>query len=110
MEIFLWEKDVETAWQEAQAGGCRDGLWRELARVREKSHPAEAVGVYYQRLVEPVIERKKNDAYEEAARMIGKIQELMNVQGKAKEFKLYLADVRLRHKPKRNMMKLLEKF
>lgn len=91
------------------AGGCRDGLWRELARVREKSHPADAVGVY-QRLVEPVIERKKNDAYEEAAGMIGKIQELMNMQGKAKEFVVYLADVRLRHKPKRNLMKLLEKF
>lgn len=109
VEIFLWEKDVETAWQEAQAGGCRDGLWRELARLREKYHPADAVGVY-QRLVEPVIERKKNDAYEEAAGMIGKIQELMNVQGKTEEFKLYLADVRLRHKPKRNLMKLLEKF
>jgi hypothetical protein len=32
------------------------------------------------------------------------------VQGKATEFAVYLADVRLRHKPKRNLMKLLEKF
>ncbi len=44
------------------------------------------------------------------AGMIGKVQELMNIQGKAKEFAAYLADIRLRHKPKRNLMKLLEKY
>jgi uncharacterized Zn finger protein len=108
VEIFLWEKDIEAAWKEAGKGGCRDELWLKLAQLRENEHPADAVGVY-QRLVEPVIDRKKNDAYEEAVRMIAKIQELMEKQGEAKEFAAYLANVRLRHKPKRNLMKLLEK-
>lgn len=109
VEIFLWEKDLEAAWSEAQAGGCRDTLWLELARAREKDHPVDAVEVY-RRLVEPVIERKKNDAYEEAVRMIGKIRELMAGMGKKAAFAAYLAEVRLRHKPKRNLMKLLESF
>lgn len=109
VEIFLWEKDIEAAWKEAGEGGCRDELWLKLAQLREKEHPADAVEVY-QRLVEPVIDRKKNDAYEEAVRMMGKIRELMVGIGKKTEFAAYLADLRLRHKPKRNLMKLLDAF
>lgn len=106
VEIFLWEKDAVAAWAEANTGGCNDRLWLELAKTREKEHPADAVEVY-KRLVEPVIEQKNNYAYEEAYRMIIKIRELMERMGQSGEFLTYLADLRLRHKPKRNMMKLL---
>lgn len=109
VEIFLWEKDVETAWNEAMAGGCRDSLWLELAKQREKAYPSDAIPVY-QRLVEPVIARMKNDAYEEATRMILHIRELMHGMGEKVAFSAYLAQVRLRHKPKRNLMKLLERI
>jgi tetratricopeptide (TPR) repeat protein len=107
VEIFLWEKDGEAAWKEARAGGCRDSLWLELARQREKERPAEVVPVY-QRLVEPIIAQMKNDAYEEATQMIRHIRELMHGLGQKAEFAAYLAQVRLRHKPKRNLMKLLD--
>jgi uncharacterized Zn finger protein len=49
----------------------------------------------------------KNGAYEEATRMVKHIGELMRGLGKQAEFTAYLADVKLRHKPKRNLMKLL---
>ena len=49
----------------------------------------------------------KNDAYEEATQMVKHIGELMFGLGKQVEFAAYLADVKLRHKPKRNLMKLL---
>ena len=39
--------------------------------------------------------------------MVMHIGELMRGQGKQAEFTAYLADVKLRHKPKRNLMKLL---
>jgi uncharacterized Zn finger protein len=90
-------------------GGCSDRLWLELARLREKEHPADAVDVY-KRLVDPVIEQKNNEAYAEAFRMVGKIHELMGRLGKPAEFQSYLANLRLRHKPKRNLMKLLDKL
>lgn len=61
----------------------------------------------YQRMVEPIILRMKNDAYEEATQMVKHIGELMFGLGKQVEFAAYLADVKLRHKPKRNLMKLL---
>ena len=108
VEIFLWEKDEEAAWNEALTGGCRDSLWLDMAKKREKDHPADAVPVY-QRLVEPIIARMKNDAYDEATRMILHIRELMHGMGQKAEFAAYLAQVRLRHKPKRNLMKLLDK-
>lgn len=107
VEIFLWENRGEDAWNEAKSGGCRDPLWLELAKMREKEHPADAVPVY-QRLVEPIIGRMKNDAYEEAIRMIRHIRTLMHGMGQQAGFAAYLAQVRLRHKPKRNLMKLLD--
>lgn len=108
VEIFLWEKNAETAWNEALAGGCRDSLWLDMVKKREKDHPADAVPVY-QRLVEPIIARMKNDSYEEATRMILHIRELMHGMGQNAAFAAYFAQVRLRHKPKRNLMKLLDK-
>lgn len=106
VEIFLWEKNTDTAWDEASRGGCSDHFWLKLAAVREKDHPADAVPVY-KRMVEPIILRMKNDAYEEATRMVKHIGELMRGLGRHAEFAAYLADVKLRHKPKRNLMKLL---
>lgn len=106
VEIFLWEKNTDAAWNEAIRGGCSDHFWLKLAAVREKDHPADSVPVY-QRMVEPIILRMKNDAYEEATRMVKHIGELMFGLGKQAEFTSYLADVKLRHKPKRNLMKLL---
>jgi len=108
VEIFLWEKDAEAAWSEAQTGGCHDRLWLELAKFREAEHPADAVEVY-KRLIEPIIEQKNNQAYDEAFRMVMKIRELMARLGRSGDFLAYLASLRLRHKPKRNLMKLLDK-
>jgi len=106
VEIFLWEKNTDTAWDEARRGGCSDHFWLKLAAVREKDHPADAVPVY-QRMVEPIILRMKNDAYEEATQMVKHIGELMRGLGRHAEFAAYLADVKSRNKPKRNLMKLL---
>lgn len=108
VEIFLWEKDIEAAWSEAQTGGCRDRLWLELAKLREAEYPADAIEVY-KRLVEPIIDQKNNQAYDEAFRMVMKIRELMVRLGRSGDFLVYLASLRLRHKPKRNLMKLLDK-
>ena len=41
--VFLWEKDVEAAWNEAQASGCTHDLWLELADLRASDHPADAL-------------------------------------------------------------------
>ncbi|MBI5588044.1 MAG: hypothetical protein HY889_06725, partial [Deltaproteobacteria bacterium] len=103
-----WEKDVETAWREAKAGGCSNDLWMELAAKREKEHPEDALTVY-QGQVEPVLARKNNEAYREAVGLLRKVHGLMARLGKEPNFQRYLESVRMKHKPKRNFIKMLDR-
>ena len=104
---FLWEKDDEAAWREAQKGGCSEDLWLELARRREKSHPQDALPIY-QRRIDPVLDRKNIEAYREAVRTLQVIRRLMKALGREADFAAYLEEVRSAHRPKRNFMKLLD--
>lgn len=107
VEIFLWEKDDETAWLEAKAGDCSRHLWLDLAEKREKSHPENAIEVY-QKLIEPTIDQKNNPAYEEAVFYLRKVKEAMARLNRSDEFLKYLESIRISHKPKRNLMKLID--
>ncbi len=107
VRIFLWEKDGEGAWYEAQEGGCSNDLWLGLAAKREKQHPEEALPIY-QRQIEPTLGRKNNDAYREAIGLLRKVRELMVRLERKDEFTGYLDKVRAVHKPKRNFIKLLD--
>lgn len=108
VRIFLWEKDVEAAWREAQEGGCSNKLWLELAAKREKEHPKNALPIY-QRQIEPTLNQKNNEAYRQAIGLLRKVGELMVRLGRKAEFTNYLDEVRAAHKPKRNFMKLLDR-
>lgn len=105
VQIFLWEKDVEAAWREAQAGGCHGGLWMELARQREKQFPADVVPIY-QKQVDTLINQKNNGSYAEAVKLLGKIRDLMTRLKQGDQLAAYLVTVRATHKPKRNFIKL----
>jgi uncharacterized Zn finger protein len=107
VEILLWEKDSEGAWQEAQAGGCSDRLWRQLAAMREKNHPEDALRIY-QAAVEPTIDLKSNDAYKEAVNLLHKMRGIMVRLNRGAEFQQYLESVRVAHTRKRNFTKLLD--
>jgi uncharacterized Zn finger protein len=109
VEIFLWEKNAEAAWQEAQAGGCSNDLWMQLARIRENDCPADAVAIY-RRQIDPLANRKNNDAYREAADLLRRICDLMKRLGQENEFGKYLTSVRVAHKPKRNFMAMLDRM
>lgn len=108
VRIFLWEKDVEAAWRDAQEGGCSNDLWLELAAKRDKDHPEDALPIY-QRQIEPMLDRKSNEAYAETINLLRKVRELMVRLERKEEFANYLTKVRAAHKPKRNFMKLLER-
>ncbi len=108
VEIFLWEKDADAAWHEAGEGGCTDSLWLELAALRKKAHPEDALGVY-KKQIEPVLSQRNDMAYRQAVNMLGNIRDLMGQLGRRAEFIQYLDSVRKAHKPKRNFMKLLDR-
>jgi len=107
VEIFLWEKKVEEAWQEAQRFGCSQALWLTLARQREGEHPEESLAVY-QRQVESALQQVSQQGYEIAVSRLRQIRDVMSRLGKTGEWASYLASVRLSHKRKRNFMVLLD--
>lgn len=108
VRIFLWEKDMDAAWREAQEGGCSNDLWLELAAKREKADPESTLPIY-QRQIEPTLDQKNNEAYREAIGLLRKVRQLMVRLGRDAEFTNYLNQVRAAHKPKRNFMKLLDR-
>lgn len=107
VRIFLWEKNIESAWNEAKTGGCSNNLWLELASQREKDHPLDAISIY-QKQIEVLIEQKNNQAYQDAVKMLKRIQKLMRDLGQDDKFAIYLSDICIRHKPKRNLIKFID--
>ncbi len=107
VEIYLCEGDVGAALTAAEAHGCSDAHWMKLAEALEKPRPSEALHIYRESL-EPLIDQKNNQAYEEAVARIQKIRKLMDRMGRASEFGDFTSDLRIRHKPKRNFIKLLD--
>jgi uncharacterized Zn finger protein len=106
VQIFLHEDEIEFAWQEANAGDCNAGLWQSLGEKLGDTDPLRAT-FCWQRLVEPIIDRKKNDAYAEAVKMMLTIGKWMKQADKEHAFEVWVQEIRVRHKPKRNLMKLM---
>lgn len=108
VRVYLWEGDPEAAWQAAGEGGCTRDLWLELADRRRAEHPEDALTVYRSH-VEAIIARKDKRAYEEAVRLIDEaIRPLFAESGRPGDWGMYVDEVRTAHKPKRNLMKLLD--
>ncbi len=107
VEIYLWENDVDAAWAEAKAGGCREGLWMELAKLREADHPEDAAAIYRDR-IGPLVNLTNNGAYEEATALLRKTKDLMSRLGQDGEFTEFLISIRITYKRKRNFMKMTE--
>lgn len=46
VSILIWEQEIEEAWQLSQCYGCLSDQLYTLARLRERSHPLDSIGVY----------------------------------------------------------------
>ena len=107
VEVFLYERDVEAAWREAQTGGCSDRLWLRLAAARERDHPEDAVPIYLKQ-AEVSVTTTRNSRYDNTVDLLVKAAALMKRLGRSKEFVGSLESLRLKYKIKRNFVKLLE--
>jgi uncharacterized Zn finger protein len=107
VEIFLYEKDVEAAWLEAQAGGCSDLLWLKLAVAREKDHPEDAAPIYMKQ-AEAAIVNARNSRYDDSLTLLVKAARAMKAMDRSGEFLRTLNDLRLKYKIKRNFIKLTD--
>ncbi len=81
-------------------------VWMRLA-IRKDTHPDDALPIF-QREVEHLIQTKNNRGYADAVQLMGQVRELLESAGRPDEFASYVTAVRAAHKPKRNLMKLLD--
>jgi uncharacterized Zn finger protein len=78
-----------------------------LARACQDLRPAEVIPIY-QKEVESLIDGKNNQAYARAVELLAEVEVLFVKVDPAGGFAGYVGAVRRRHKPKRNLMKLLD--
>ncbi len=107
VEIFLYESDGEAAWREARAGGCSEGLWLELAKRREKTHPEDAVGIYKAHVAR-LLRNTGQRVYEEALATLDKIRAILARCGQEAAFQAFVGELRVTQRRKRNLMKMLD--
>lgn len=107
VEIFLYEGDPESAWREAQSGGCSDSLWLRLAGVREKERPEDAAPIYLKQ-AESAVAATSNGRYEDSVGLLVKAAAVMRRMDRSEEFVRHLDALRVKYKIKRNFIKLIE--
>jgi tetratricopeptide (TPR) repeat protein len=107
VEVFLHERNIDAAWREAQAGGCSDALWLQLAAQREQDQPADAASVYL-RLGEESVSRTSDGRYEHGIGLLERAAALMHRLNRSAEFQRCFEAIRQRLKNKRNLQKLAE--
>ncbi|MBL0161464.1 MAG: SWIM zinc finger family protein [Bryobacterales bacterium] len=107
VEIFLFEGDPESAWREAQTGGCSDRLWLRLAAAREKANPEDAAPIYM-KLAEAAVAATSNGRYEDSVGLLVKAATAMRRIDRSAEFVHQLDALRVKYKIKRNFIKQLE--
>ena len=99
VELLIKEKLLDAAWAALERHSGDAELQEALADASKASHPGKAVAVYA-KLVE---EHAQFGRYEEAVQLIKRMTGLRD----AAEQATYLADLKERHRRKRNYMKLL---
>jgi uncharacterized Zn finger protein len=107
-EAYLLDNQPNKAWDAAKQGGVTERVWLRLAAARESKHPMDAIPIYLREL-ESTIGLTKNDAYAKAVRQLTHLKTLYTAASKPDEYKQLITDVRTRHKPKRNLIALLDK-
>lgn len=107
VEIALSEDDLDAAWAAAHAGVCSQGLLITMAGKLEPTRADDALTLYRQ-VIPNIVDQTNNSAYADAVKLIRRIGGIMIARNRNREFGDYLIELRVRFKPKRNFIKLLD--
>jgi hypothetical protein len=105
VRLAMTEGLLTDAWMVIKSHGCSDLLREQLAEVSEQSHPVEALKTYTDG-VERMLRVGGQINYDNAYRTIERMRRIRDGLGEAVQHAAYLADLKSRHKAKRNFMKL----
>ena len=99
---------ANAAWEAFRGGPVHIGLWSEVAALRGRTHPDEAISLYKQMLPETIQQGSAGARYDGAVAIVKAIRELRATQGMSAVFEDELAELRAAWKAKRNFIKLLD--
>jgi hypothetical protein len=111
VDALLGDGEDELAWQAAAAS---DGLelgertWLRLAESRQKTHPAQALPVYW-RLIDSTLETADRRAYAAAVRLLKRARDAATAGGEIKAFEAHLVALRERHRRRPSLISMLDK-
>lgn len=105
IEALCWEGEYADAWAAAKTGHCAESVLEALADASVGEFPVEAAAAYRQR-IEQNVAQTSGYGYGEAIRGLHKLRPLLDADG----FAAYVADLRERHRRKRNFLAMLAQF
>lgn len=110
VRIFLARKENDNAWTTFMGGPVDSPLWAEMASVRGKTHPHDAIALYHRLLPIAVGNGSINARYDDAFDVAQAIGMLRTNLGERAEFAVELEEIRAEYRIKRNFIKLLAKL
>lgn len=102
IRVLMAESMFTEAWDTVRLHGATEGLQEALAMASETTHPREALAIYAAR-IDRLVTAGGNPNYEEACKLVARMAGLREASVQM----AYVADLKVRFKPKRNFMKLL---
>ena len=108
VQILIYEKSFDEAWQVLESHEVGGYVRMRLAEIAQKSHPAHAWNIFA-RHVEATVSRGGRNNYEEACRYIARIGQLRAELGEQDAHAAWVDDLAIRHKAKRTVLELLRK-
>jgi hypothetical protein len=111
VDALLDDGEDELAWQAASAPlGLELGehAWQRLAEARQKTHPAQALPVYW-RLIDSTLETADRRAYAAAVRLLKRARDAATAGGEVDAFEARLVGLRERHRRRPSLIAMLDK-
>ncbi|MGC9220829.1 MAG: hypothetical protein ACP5H2_05680 [Solirubrobacteraceae bacterium] len=111
IDALLDDGDDELAWQTVtvtQGLDLGDQAWLRLAEARQKTHPADALPIYW-RLIATVLETADRRAYASAIRLLKRARDAAGEAGQAEEFDARVLALREQHRRRPTLISMLDK-
>ena len=107
LKLFLSKRDYAAAWETYCGGPVATHMWAQMAAVRAKTHPHDAIALYHRLLPIAADSGSRNARYDEA---FGIVRTIGTLRAKVKEHMVFVEElqmIRETYRAKRNFMKLL---
>ena len=111
VDALLDDGEGELAWQTATTLAGLDlgeRAWLRLAEERQKTHPAQALPVYW-RLIDSTLETADRRAYAAAVRLLKRASDAATAGGEVQAFEARLLALRDRHRRRPSLITMLDK-